>query len=211
MEAASNKEQVNAYKRRAAEAQANGDKLPDNEIVRAKIPFEACMEKLLEPSQVEYGASTARRTTRFVNFPDFLLIQLFKYEIGPDWQPVKLDVEVDMPDELDMSRFHGVSTLQPGEEPMAADPGPPAVVIDAELVAQLMDMGFSQEGCRRAVCHTKSSGVEAAMAWIMDHRGDADFNSPFVVPGQAPKEAAVSEDNVAFVMAMGITRKQAEE
>ena len=94
MEAASNKEQVDAYKKRAAEAEASGNKLPDSEIVRAKIPFEACVQKFLTPCQVEYGASIARRTSRFVNFPDFLLIQLLKYEIGPDWQPVKLDVEV---------------------------------------------------------------------------------------------------------------------
>ena len=92
-----------------------------------------------------------------------------------------------MPDEVDMSRFHGVSSLQPGEEPMAADPGPPAVVIDAGLVAQLKDMGFAQEGSRRAVYHTNNSGVEAAVAWIMDHMGEADFNDPFVVPGGAPK------------------------
>ena len=94
MEAASNKEQVDAYKMRAAEAEASGSKLPDSEIVRAKITFEDCVEKFLTPSQVEYEGFTARRTSRFVNFPDFLLIQLIKYDIGPDWQPIKLDVEV---------------------------------------------------------------------------------------------------------------------
>jgi len=208
MEAATNKDEVNAYKQRAAEAEASGNKLPSSEIVRSKIPFEACVENFLSDSEVEYGSTTARKTMRFVNFPDFLLIQLIKYELDQSWQPVKLDVELDMPDEIDMSRFHGASSLQPGEVPMVA--APPAVVIDAGLVAQLQDMGFSVEGCRRAVYNTKSSGVEAAMAWVMDHMGDNDFNSPFVVPGEAPKKAAVSEDNVALVMSMGLTREQAE-
>ena len=44
--------------------------------------------------------------------------------------------------------------------------------IDEALVAQVADMGFALEGCRKAVYHTKNSGLEAAMNWVMEHMED---------------------------------------
>ena len=46
------------------------------------------------------------------------------------------------------------------------------VVIDNGLVAQLVDMGFAMEGCRRAVYHTRSQGIEPAMEWVLQHMED---------------------------------------
>lgn len=46
------------------------------------------------------------------------------------------------------------------------------IQIDDGLVGQLMDMGFAREGCRKAVYHTKNSGIEAAVAWVMEHAAD---------------------------------------
>ena len=59
----------------------------------------------------------------------------------------------------------------------------PAIVPDQAIVNQLVDMGFGLEGCKKAVFHTKNAGAEAAMNWVMEHMGDADFNDPFVQPG----------------------------
>ena len=39
--------------------------------------------------------------------------------------------------------------------------------------------------CRRAVYNTGNSGVESAMAWVMDHMGDPDFSDPFTPPGSS--------------------------
>ena len=55
-------------------------------------------------------------------------------------------------------------------------------VPDEGVLAQLVDMGFSRNGCTRALYETKNSGVEAAMNWVMEHMGDANFNDPFVDP-----------------------------
>ncbi len=46
------------------------------------------------------------------------------------------------------------------------------VVLDASLVAQLSDMGFPLEGCRKAVYHSRGQGLEAAMNWVMEHMED---------------------------------------
>ena len=44
-----------------------------------------------------------------------------KFGIGSDWQPLKYDVSVNMPLELDLSVLKG-SGLQPGEEELPEQP-----------------------------------------------------------------------------------------
>ena len=44
--------------------------------------------------------------------------------------------------------------------------------IDESLVAQLVEMGFPVEGCRKAVYNTQNQGIEPAMNWVMEHMGD---------------------------------------
>merc|ERR1719452_129289 len=74
-------------------------------------------------------------------------------------------------------------------------------------------MGFAREGCRRAVFNTSSSGVEAAMGWVMDHMEDPDFSSPFTPGGGKAgvvKKCTAGEEVIAMVMSMGFTKDQAE-
>ena len=47
--------------------------------------------------------------------PDYLMIQLKKFSLKEDWTSVKLDVSVEVPDELDLSSLKGKG-LQPNEE-----------------------------------------------------------------------------------------------
>ena len=39
-------------------------------------------------------------------------------------------------------------------------------------MAQLVEMGFDNNGCRKAVYNTMSAGIEPAMNWVMEHMGD---------------------------------------
>ena len=77
-----------------------------------------------------------------------------------------------------------------------------------------MEMGFGRDGCRRAVYNTGNSGVEAAMAWVMDHMADPDFADPFVPPGSGScgtkKQCTAGEEVIGMVMSMGFSRDQAE-
>ena len=73
------------------------------------------------------------------------------------------DIEIDVPDELDITLLRGCG-LQPGEVELPEGDAPPsdqapvAVEIDEGVVMQLMSMGFDMEGCRKAVFHTKNQG-----------------------------------------------------
>merc|ERR1719300_1766665 len=143
LESAVNLEQVAEFKARKAELEAKGERMPGDEIVRAKIPIESVLEAFLQEEGVDES-----------------------------WQPVKLDVEVQMPDVLDLLSLRGQG-LKPGEVSLPDEDTPEEEtnnwIIDEATVAQLMDMGFALDGCKRAVYNTGNSGVEAAMAWVMDH------------------------------------------
>lgn len=58
--------------------------------------------------------SNLLRYTRLATFPDYLVIQLKKFALGQDWTPQKLDVSVDMPNEIDLSVLRAKG-IQPGE------------------------------------------------------------------------------------------------
>lgn len=74
------------------------------------------------------------------------------------------DVEIDVPDELDLTSLHGRG-LQPGEVELPEGDAPPAnqapvaMEIDEGVVMQLVSMGFDMEGCKKAVISTNNQGV----------------------------------------------------
>ena len=121
-----------------------------------------------------------------------------------------------MPETLNIKPLQG-SGLQPGEVLMsdAAVPAAPTTRYENPGgVAQLVEMGFPSDGCRRAVHLTQNAGLEAAMAWVMEHMGDPDFADPFPpsnnVAGGAGAAVSISEENTAMVMSMGFSRGRVE-
>lgn len=237
LESATNADEVAAFKARkaAAEAEAEGKRLTSEDVVRPLIPFEACLSKFCENETVEdfYSSAAktktvAHKTMRLKTFPDYLMIQLKKFDFGDNWVPYKLDVEVGMPDEIDLSALGTKGGLKDGEEPLpeddeassAASAAAAAVVEPSpEIVGQLGAMGFSTEACKKAAFHTNNAGVEAAMNWMMEHLEDPDLNQPFVNPSN--KSAASSgggkssfvpnPDAMASLMAMSFSEAQAKK
>ncbi|NWU92663.1 UBP13 hydrolase, partial [Upupa epops] len=133
MEAATNKDELIAYELKRREAEAARRPLP--ELVRAKIPFSACLQAFSEPSNVEdfwssalQAKSAGVKTSRFASFPEYLVVQIKKFTFGLDWIPKKLDVSIDMPDFLDISHLRARG-LQPGEEELP-DIAPPIIIPD---------------------------------------------------------------------------------
>lgn len=66
------------------------------------------------------GKTVAKKRMRLSTFPQYLLVQLKKFDVGPDWQPYKLDVEVQMPDQIDLAQLQAKGK-QDGEEEMPED------------------------------------------------------------------------------------------
>jgi ubiquitin carboxyl-terminal hydrolase 5/13 len=61
---------------------------------------------------------------------------------------------------------------------------------DDTIVAQLVSMGFSENGSKRAALAVGNSGAEAATEWVFAHMEDPDFNDPLPAPGQQQAAAA---------------------
>ncbi|XP_067851407.1 ubiquitin carboxyl-terminal hydrolase 13 [Heptranchias perlo] len=203
LEAASNKEELIAYETKRREAELA--KRPLRDVVRAKIPFSACLQAFQEPENVNdfwssalQAKSAAIKTTHFASFPEYLVIQVKKFTFGIDWVPKKLDVFIDMPDLLDISHLRATG-LQPGEEELP-DISPPIIIpdgskdrllnhfmespeIDESAVMQLAEMGFPLEACRKAVYYTGNLGAELAFNWIIAHMEEPDFAEPLSLSG----------------------------
>lgn len=91
-------------------------------MVRPKITLQDCLDAFTQTELVEQfystaidGKTTAKKSTRFGTLPKYLLLQLKKFTLRSDWTSVKLDVAVDIPDELDLAHLRGHG-LQPNEE-----------------------------------------------------------------------------------------------
>lgn len=175
------------------------------------VSFQACLDAWsashpidgLRWAHLNNAVSGASETLRFSNFPRYLIIQIQRYEMGADWVPRKLEVNLDISDEIDLSSLASLGP-QDGEnivqdededvhmaEPTSSNTAP---TINEGALAQLMDMGFSMNGCKRALTTVGGSDVEAAMNWIFEHSTDPDFNDPL-------PEMAVTSDAGASIAA----------
>jgi len=216
MEESSNKEEVVAYQQRKAQISQAGGK--PEEIVRSKISFESCLSKFVAAEEIDAFSSAAgknvpmQKITRLKTFPDYLVIQLVKFGIGQDWVPMKFDVSIEMPEQLDFSVLRGTGKQEGEEElPEAVVDTPKEPEIDVAVVQQLTEMGFPWEACRKAVHFTGNSGTESAMAWVMEHMGDADFAEPLQLPTKSSgnDKFTPDEDGLGMIMSMGFSREQA--
>ncbi|XP_077440105.1 ubiquitin carboxyl-terminal hydrolase 13 isoform X2 [Vanacampus margaritifer] len=240
IEAATNREELLSYEAKRREAEENMRTPP--EPVRARIPFTACLQAFTEPENVPdfwssalQAKSAGVKTSRFASFPEYLAVQIKKFTFGVDWVPKKLDLGIDVPDFLDLSRLRAIG-LQSSEEELP-DLMPPIVLpedsrdnsmssldspeIDEAAVMQLAEMGFPLEACRKAVYYTGNMGPEMAFNWIIAHMEEPDFAEPLMLPfmlgpgpsisaesptGATPLDNSPPEESIAILTSMGFPR-----
>lgn len=177
------------------------------------LTFQACLDSWGADATLEdyrwphlhNQVHSGTQRTRMTNFPRYLLIQTQRYTLGADWTPQKLEVNLDIPEEVDLSALKATDA-QPGEDLVpeeaegaatttgSADVNAP-LTIDEGALAQLIDIGFSFNGCKRALTAVGGSDVEAAMNWVFEHNSDPDFNDPTPEPDAAAASAAEAGDD----------------
>jgi ubiquitin carboxyl-terminal hydrolase 5/13 len=194
-------------------AEPGGDNEPEHKKLKQEeektiptVTFASCLEAWAADSTVDdyrwphlqNAVHAATQRTRFQNFPRYLWVQIQRYELGPDWQPIKLEVNLDIPGEIDLSEYkatgpHDGEELVPDVEESSKSPISKPELSEAAL-SQLMDMGFGMNGCKRALTAVGGSDAEAAMNWIFEHNVDPDFNDPLPESDDAPAAASGSSD-----------------
>ncbi|KAL6782136.1 hypothetical protein ACKKBF_B10800 [Auxenochlorella protothecoides x Auxenochlorella symbiontica] len=192
--------------------------------VLPRVPLSACVAAFMSEATIDdvFSAALQQKTmaakrTRFATFPEVLLVQLRRYYVAEDWTPRKMEVAVDMPARLSLEawRSSGVQEdeeLQPEtqEDPGASATGdagsnaPVPTLVDEGLIAQLVGMGFSEPGSRRAAAAVNSAGPEAAMEWLLAHMDDAGINDP-LPDGGAGSQSQPSAEAVSALTGMGFT------
>ena len=217
LDKASNFAAAQAWETRKSELEAAGEKIKAEDYVKYKVSLMDCfatfsaaeiIQDFLSPATNQKG--TASKTTGLKIFPNYLMLQARRFTLTANWQPKKLDVLLDVPEEIDLEHLRS-SGLKPGEVELPAGPTEAPLEPDPTIVESLMGMGFGFEACRKAAYHTKNAGPEQAMEWIFGHMDDPDLNSPLVIepPKTASSEPTVSQDDVQMLCAMGFTPKQA--
>lgn len=196
--------------------------------VQLEVPLTACLERFAEAEEIENFTSpetgrsgSAKKRTRFKTFPEYLAIHLKRYYLDEKWTPKKLDVSVPMPMELDLSHLRGTG-LQNGEMQMdeshsseADEAASGGVAPNAEIVRQLMDMGFSENGSKRAAMATNNESAQASMEWVFEHMSDANFNDPIEAANAIKSKASENgephpQEAIASLAAMGFSEVQAK-
>ncbi|KAG0556147.1 hypothetical protein KC19_11G029700 [Ceratodon purpureus] len=197
--------------------------LSDEEIVRPRVPLAACLESFYASEEVQdfYSSAinartTAIKTTRLATFPDYLVLHMRKFVLAAGWVPKKLDVFVDVPDEIDISNMRS-NGMQPDEQLLPETPeeipeqaGP---VADEAIVSQLLDIGFSKVRCEKAAIQTLNTGVEEAMNWLLAHMDDPDIDEPITASGNRETSSAVlvNESDVETLVAFGFLPEMARK
>ncbi|KAI4321896.1 hypothetical protein MLD38_035223 [Melastoma candidum] len=195
---ATNKEELQAFQKFKSEKVSAGAEISTDEIVRPRVPLEACLANFSAPEEVLdfystalKSKTTAIKTTGLTTFPDYLVLHMRKFVMEEGWVPKKLDVYIDVPDTIDISHMRSKG-LQPGEEllPEVAEneADPMKLMANEDIVAQLVSMGFNYIPCQKAAIRTSNAGVEEAMNWLLSHMDDADID----IPDSAITEAASS-------------------
>lgn len=215
------------------EEQSNKRTKYDDEVeevpVQLEIPLAACLDRYAQAETIENFTSPetgksgiALKRTRLKSFPEYLAVRLNRYQYDDFQMPKKLDACIRMPIDLDISNLRG-SGQQDGEvlfddstasatEPMEVE----AILPDASIVSQLVGMGFSENGSKRAAIATKNSSAEASMEWVLAHMEDTDFNDPVIVEQAPPPNVPTGNadeptaEALASLTGMGFTEAQAK-
>ncbi|KAE8672069.1 Ubiquitin carboxyl-terminal hydrolase 14 [Hibiscus syriacus] len=210
---ATNKQELEAFNKIKAEKMSEGKDVSNDEIVRPRVPLEACLANFAAPEEIRdfYSSAlkaktTALKTAGLTSFPDYLVLHMRKFVMEAGWVPKKLDVYIDVPDIIDISHMRSKG-LQPGEEllPEAVPEGEvesSQPVADDAIVAQLASMGFNQLHCQKAAINTSNAGVEEAMNWLLSHMDDPDIDAPISHSAKGA-EASIDQSAVDTLVSFG--------
>ncbi|GMT28614.1 hypothetical protein PFISCL1PPCAC_19911, partial [Pristionchus fissidentatus] len=182
----------------------------DNDAVRFSVPLTDCISAAFSEEYIEGFKSPvtgetkgARTAISMATFPDYIVLQIQRFHMGDDYQVKKMDVDVLVEDEIDLSPFRGAGA-QPGEELMPVDEG-----IDEKIVSELSTMGFSRNASVKAFLATKGQGLEGATNWIMQAIDDPTLNNPPQMESSSSREEKWNVEDVNQLIAFGFTLNQA--
>jgi ubiquitin carboxyl-terminal hydrolase 5/13 len=140
------------------------------------------------------------RSQKFQTFPEYLFCAMSRFILGDNWVIEKLNVDIDVPEFLDLNYLRGSGKAEGETElPAESNQGPS---FNAEDLNSLIGMGFSELRSKRALIKTNHSGADSAMAWLCEHLEDSDIDAPLESDAQK-SEVKFNSDDLHNLLAMG--------
>ncbi|EER34565.1 hypothetical protein CTRG_01426 [Candida tropicalis MYA-3404] len=158
----------------------------------------------------------AFKSSGFKTFPKSLVVNVQRIKLE-NWAPIKVDVPIEIPYELDLSEFTAPK-FNDGEVEEAkkneSDTGA-SFVANEEALTTLLSMGFPEPRCLKGLFNTGNNNAEDAMNWIFAHMDDADIDEPFDPNVNSSSSSASSNEPSAElienVCAMGFSQQLAKK
>jgi ubiquitin carboxyl-terminal hydrolase 5/13 len=203
------------------------------------VTLKECLDIFTSPDAVELTCPSCTskagfiKQTKFKTFPQNLAVNARRFELV-NWVPTKLDIPVEVSDDVfDMAAYKS-NGLQEGEEELpedanvgAANTSPPSATAGGTSAAftpnevtlsQLESMGFPRVRCEKALHATGNQDAESAMTWLFSHMEDPDIDEPLNFGGGGGGTATGSGSGggddpgkIAQLGDMGITAPQARK
>lgn len=145
--------------------------------------------------------TVAFKSSGFKTYPQSLVLNARRIQLK-NWVPVKVDVELQVPDVIDLSSF-GAPILEDGEQEFTKtnsttfEPNPDAMEM-------LSSMGFPHNRAAKALYNTGNKSAEDAMNWLFEHLEDADIDAPLEV-SESKESNEPSNEAIASLGAMGFS------
>ncbi|SCV03848.1 LAME_0H13718g1_1 [Lachancea meyersii CBS 8951] len=152
---------------------------------------------------------TAVKSSGFQSFPKTLVVSPTRIKLV-NWMPVKNSQEVLLPGietadtstlQLGAFKSHGFDSekerLLPENETNEFKP-------NVQCVADLLEMGFTENAATKALFYTNNSGMEDAMNWLFSHVEDPDLNEPAVLPTNTYEAEMYNPQELEDMVSMGL-------
>lgn len=183
----------------------------DGKKVYVKTTFEESFSAFTAREEIEgylcdvCGQKTkALKQTGLRTYPKYLMTSLQRIQLE-NWTPIKVEVPIDIPSQIDLSPFQ-TPLFGENETEVKINNSGPEFKPDQESMMMLESMGFSEQRSIRALYNTDNKGAEEAMNWIFAHMDDGDIDTKFVVPSassESGSEPEILQEAVDNLTAMG--------
>ena len=156
----------------------------DDNVVLPVIPFDKCLKGYLFESIAADWMSPAtgkkglvKKSYKLKTFPEYLAVKIARYYIDKHWTAQKYEVEVPVPESIDISFMRGKG-LQTNEEELQSDtPKKAKMEAKQEIVDAIVSMGFATKNAAiRAALAVQNANADMAVGWLMEHMTDPDIN-----------------------------------
>ncbi|EGV66009.1 ubiquitin C-terminal hydrolase Ubp14 [Yamadazyma tenuis] len=167
-----------------------------------------CADEVIEGYRCEVcdKPTEAVKSCGFKSFPEVLILNAKRIKLE-NWVPVKIDVPIDIPYELDLNGFKVEL-----DDTFKVDKSEPAkFTANEEILNNLLQMGFPEPRCIKALYTTGNSNLDDAMNWIFAHMEDEDIDVPLEIDSAPTTAVVVSDESVNNLTAMGFSAKLANK